>query len=238
MYRQASFARLWTLGVLCLGALFASAQEGSFTPQPPPAPVPQQIPSPRTCGPRAPDQCLITLAKDQAGIWTSPLRIKKRDFTWLVPVAAASGVAFVFDTQTLQAIGTSNPQRANAFRDVSNITGIYIPLATVGTSILAGAARHDRHLEETGWLAGEAMLDATILSSTLKYAANRDRPNQSDHNGEFWSDETPGYPSGLSFPSGHAMAGWAFATSWPMNIPDGRSNSPCTPWPLQSRFRG
>ena len=55
------------------------------------------------------------------------------------------------------------------------------------------------------------MLDATVVSTALKYASNRDRPNQSDHNGEFWSDETSGYPSGLSFPSGHAMAAWAFA---------------------------
>jgi membrane-associated phospholipid phosphatase len=124
---------------------------------------------------------------------------------------AATGVAFVFDTQTLQAIGTSNPQRTNAFRKVSDITGFYIPLATIGTSIIAGTARHDGHLAETGWLAGEAMFDATIVSSTLKYATNRDRPNQTDPNGEFWSDEGSGYPSGLSFPSGHAMAAWAFA---------------------------
>ena len=211
MYRPAQFTWLWAAGVLWLGTLFASAQEGASPQQPPPEPVPQQIPSPRTCGPRAPDQCLIILAKDQAGIWTSPLRIKKQDLAWLVPVAAASSVAFVFDKQTLETIGTSNPQRANAFRSISDITGIYVPLATVGTSIIAGAVRHDRHLEETGWLSGEAMLDATILSSTLKYGFNRDRPNQSDHNGEFWSDETPGYPSGLSFPSGHAMAAWAFA---------------------------
>lgn len=205
MYRQPPVARFWALGVLCLGALFASAQ------QLPPSPVPQQIPSPRTCELHAPDQCLVILAKDQAGIWTSPLRIKKHDLTWLVPVVAATSVAFVFDKQTLEAIGTSNPQRTDAFRKVSDVTGVYIPLATIGTSIIAGAAKHDRHLEETGWLAGEAMLDATIVSTTLKYASNRDRPNQSDHNGEFWSDETSGYPSGLSFPSGHAMAAWAFA---------------------------
>ena len=206
MNRLAPFAQSSALGVLCLGSLFTSAQE-----QLPPAPVPQQIPSPRTCGLRAPDQCLVILGKDQAGIWTSPLRIKKQDLIWLVPVAAATGIAFAFDTQTLDAIGTSNPQRANDFRLVSDITGVYIPLATIGTSIIAGVAKHDHHLEETGWLAGEAMLDATIVSTTLKYASNRDRPNQADLNGEFWSDETSGYPSGLSFPSGHAMAAWAFA---------------------------
>jgi len=154
---------------------------------------------------------LVILGKDQAGIWSSPLRVKKHDLSWLIPLAAATSVAFLFDKQTLATIGTSNPQRTNAFREVSNLTGIYIPLATIGTSIIAGAAKQNRRLEETGWLAGEAMLDATIVSTALKYAANRDRPNQSDHNGEFWSDETPGYPSGLSFPSGHAMAAWAFA---------------------------
>jgi hypothetical protein len=204
-------AQLWGVGVLCLGASLASGQEQPSAQLRPPAPVPQQIPSPRTCGLRAPDHCLVILGKDQAGIWTSPLRIKKQDLTWLVPVVAATSVAFVFDKQTLEAIGTSNPQRTNAFREVSNVTGIYIPLATIGTSIIAGAAKHDRHLEESGWLAGEAMLDAMIVSTTLKYASNRDRPNQTDHNGEFWSGETGGHPSGLSFPSGHTMAAWAFA---------------------------
>jgi membrane-associated phospholipid phosphatase len=211
MYCLAPLARSWALGVLCLGALLASGQDQPPAPQAPDTPAPQQVSSPRTCGLRAPDQCLIILGKDQVGIWTSPLRIKKQDLTWLVPVVAATSVAFVFDTQTLEAIGTSDPQRTNAFREVSDVTGIYIPLATIGTSIIVGAARHDGHLEETGWLAGEAMLDATVVSTTFKYASNRDRPNQTDHNGEFWSDETGSYPGGLSFPSGHAMAAWAFA---------------------------
>jgi membrane-associated phospholipid phosphatase len=210
MYRRTPFAPLWGMAVLSFGALVASAQEQPPA-QPPPTPAPQQVPSSRSCGLRAPGRCLVILGQDQFGIWTSPLRIKKQDLTWLLPVVAATSVAFVFDTQTLQSIGTSDPQRTNAFREVSNITGIYLPLATIGTSIIAGMARHDGHLEETGWLAGEAMLDATLVSTVLKYGANRDRPNQTDHNGEFWSDEGPGYPSGLSFPSGHAMAAWAFA---------------------------
>lgn len=210
MYRP-PFARSRLPIVLGLATLFASAQDQALSQQPPVMPAPKQVSTARTCGIRTPKECLFTLAQDQSGIWTSPLRIKKRDATWLIPVAAATSVAFVFDRQTLETIGSSNQQRTNGFRGVSNVTGVYLPLAAVGTSIFAGLAKHDRHLEETGWLAGEAMLDATIVSTTLKYAFNRDRPNQNDRKGEFWSGESSGYPSGLSFPSGHAMASWAFA---------------------------
>ena len=37
------------------------------------------------CGLKKLDQCLRDLAHDQAGIWTSPLRVNSHDAIWLVP---------------------------------------------------------------------------------------------------------------------------------------------------------
>ena len=44
----------------------------------------------KVCGPRSPGRCAVGLAKDQAGILTSPFRIRKKDLVWLVPFAAAT----------------------------------------------------------------------------------------------------------------------------------------------------
>jgi hypothetical protein len=37
------------------------------------------------------------LLKDQAGIWTSPTRIRSKDFVWLAPLAVATGVSILAD---------------------------------------------------------------------------------------------------------------------------------------------
>src|SRR6266567_4125591 len=58
------------------------------------------------CGPAHLGRCLKDIALDQAGIWTSPLRLKSRDAFWLVPFAGATAVAIHYDTRALQELGT------------------------------------------------------------------------------------------------------------------------------------
>src|SRR5262252_6951182 len=62
-------------------------------------------PQPGICGLRHFGQCLKDIAHDQAGIWTSPLRMKSRDALWLVPFAAGTGVALHYDAQAQQELG-------------------------------------------------------------------------------------------------------------------------------------
>src|SRR5260370_34909032 len=61
----------------------------------------QQQPSKHSaiCGVAHLGQCLKDIGHDQAGIWTSPLRIAPRDAIWLVPFAAGTGVALHHDAQ-------------------------------------------------------------------------------------------------------------------------------------------
>src|SRR5438105_11314631 len=54
------------------------------------------------CGLRTLSRCAAEIAKDQAGILTSPLRIRKKDFVWIVPFVAATSAAFVFDRKALE----------------------------------------------------------------------------------------------------------------------------------------
>jgi membrane-associated phospholipid phosphatase len=170
-----------------------------------------QLP-PDQCGLHALKRCAAEIAKDQAGILTSPLRIHKKDFVWLVPFAAATSAAFIFDRRALEQVST-NPSRVQDFRSASNFTGIYMPLAATGASWLTGVVKHNDHLRETGFLAAEAMADTALFTTMFKYATNRVRPlaaRLSDESGEFWPDGKH-YPGADSFPSGHTAVAFAFA---------------------------
>jgi membrane-associated phospholipid phosphatase len=68
-----------------------------------------------------------------------------------------------------------------------------------------GKLTHKSHAAETGILAGEAVIDASIVTGVLKVAFNRERPDKPMGSGSFWG-------GGRSFPSGHAAATWSFAT--------------------------
>ncbi|MGO4212461.1 hypothetical protein AB4043_16735, partial [Terriglobus sp. YAF25] len=46
----------------------------------------------------------MEILKDQAGIWTSPARIRSRDLLWLTPLAAATGVAIATDHHTMGSV--------------------------------------------------------------------------------------------------------------------------------------
>ena len=193
----------------------APATETSSAPTPAPeqSAAAQQIPVPRErCEFRAPGQCALEIAKDQTGILTSPLHMQRKDLLWLAPIAAATGAAFAFDRKTLDHVST-NPATVNAFRQTSNVTGIYLPLATIGTTLFAGTVRHDDHLRETGMLGAEALIDTMLFTSFVKYGANRVRPQASGlsaESGEFWPDGK--HLSGAdSFPSGHSAIAFAFA---------------------------
>ena len=154
----------------------------------------------------------IGLAKDQAGILTSPTRVRKKDLSWLVPLTVVTATAFAFDRPALNEVSV-NLGRVDTYRAISNFTGIYAPLAAVGASWITGAIKHDDHLQETGFLAGEALADTFLSTTILKYAANRVRPGAtglSASSGEFWPNGRY-YAGGDSFPSGHTAAAFAFA---------------------------
>lgn len=173
----------------------------------------QQVPAlPDQCSLSSPAHCALDIAKDQRGIFTSPARIQKKDFLWLVPVAAATAAAVGFDREALEHVST-DPTRMNHFATASNFTGIYIPVAAAGSAWLAGHFRHDDHLRETGTLAMLAMVDAQIFTTVLKFGADRVRPQPTGlghEAGEFWPDGRY-FHSATSFPSGHTVNAFAAA---------------------------
>jgi membrane-associated phospholipid phosphatase len=172
----------------------------------------QQPPSPQSviCGVTHLGQCLKDIGHDQAGIWTSPLRIAPRDAIWLVPFAAGTGVALHYDAQAQQNLGIDQSRI-----DASNIvSGFGSPYATLGGAAglyFLGLGTHNEHLAETGRLGAEAVIDSILVVEALKLATNRERPNEGNGQGGFWPHGTRSYELDGSFPSGHATESFALA---------------------------
>jgi hypothetical protein len=73
-----------------------------------------------------------------------------------------------------------------------------------GAMWLFSYPKHNEHWRETGFLAGEAVLNSLVVVEAMKYPLGRERPNQGDGSGAFFN-------GGVSFPSEHAAAAWAVA---------------------------
>src|SRR5216683_7121094 len=170
----------------------------------------QQQPStqPVICGVAHLGQCLKDIGHDQAGIWTSPLRISPRDAFWLVPFAAGTGVALHYDAQAQQNLGIDQ-SRIDTSNTISQFGSTYATLAGGGTLYVVGRLTHNDHLAETGRLGTEAVIDASLVAEALKLATNRERPDEGNGTGGFWAHGTRTFSD--SFPSGHAIGSWALA---------------------------
>jgi membrane-associated phospholipid phosphatase len=165
---------------------------------------------PAICGMTHLGQCLKDIGHDQAGIWTSPLRIQPKDAFWLVPFAAGTGVALHYDAQAQQNLGIDQTRI-----DTSNtISGFGSPYATLGGAAglyFLGLGTHNEHLAETGRLGAEAVVDSVLVVAALKLATNRERPNEGNGQGGFWPHGTRSYELDGAFPSGHATESFALA---------------------------
>jgi membrane-associated phospholipid phosphatase len=172
----------------------------------------QQPPDPQTviCGVTHLGQCLKDIGYDQAGIWTSPLRIAPRDAIWLVPFAAGTGVALHYDAQAQQNLGIDK-SRINTSNIVSGFGSPYATLGGAAGLYFLGLGTHNKHLAETGRLGAEAVIDSLLVVEALKLATNRERPNEGNGQGGFWPHGTRSYELDSSFPSGHAAESFALA---------------------------
>lgn len=165
---------------------------------------------PSQCVLSRPKVCAFHVIQDEAGILASPTRTSTKDLLWLVPFGMATGVAIDYDAHAMRSLGV-DPQRENRFETISDFGAIYAPIAAAGAGYFIGNATHNGLMRETAVLSAEAAVDSVILDEGLKYAINRERPNQGDGTGRFWPHGLNTWPDGQSMPSGHAMVIWSFA---------------------------
>lgn len=133
-----------------------------------------------------------------------------KDLLWFIPFGVATGVAIHYDAHAMRSLGI-HPSREDRFRKISDYGAFYGPVAAAGVGYLVGEHTQNSQLRDTAVLATEAMADATVLDQGLKYAINRETPNQGDGTGRFWPHGTRDWPDGASMPSEHAINVWAFA---------------------------
>lgn len=147
---------------------------------------------------------LKDLVTDEKAIWTSPGRIGRSEAPWLIPLAATTAALIATDRRASRKFGYSE-DRVEASRTLSRFGSGYTTVGAAGTLYLLGRVRHDDHLQEAGLLGSEAWIHSAIVAGGLKLATSRKRPDQGRGAGHFWR-------GGTSFPSGHAIGIWSFAT--------------------------
>jgi membrane-associated phospholipid phosphatase len=146
---------------------------------------------------------LVTrFAEDQRRLWTSPERIRFSDAEWLVPAGGFAAALFVTDRDASLRL-SRNPKTISRYNTISN-GGAGALLGGAGGLWLLGHVRHDSHWSESGFLAGEAVLNSFVMVEGLKYSLGRERPFHGNGGGAF-------FQGGTSFPSEHAAAAWAAA---------------------------
>lgn len=150
-------------------------------------------------------------ARDQWDLWTFPRHFSWEDADIIVPFGTATGVLLATDTEFSRHLSNS-PSRMKNSLDFSNY-GIGAMGGVVGGIYLWGHFTHDDHKKETGFLAGEAGVNAVLVTEALKYAFGRTRPlDQPHYAGDFWH-------GGTSMPSEHAAAAWAIASIFAHEYP-------------------
>lgn len=195
-------AMLFPAGLRAQSSQPAAESNASFLPQAP-SPQPASARSDAVTVRNTPRHVL----EDQKAIWTSPAHIHKRDLVWLVPLAAATGVALATDSHTMRDVVSHDPQFNHDNVDASNAmlaTLVAVPVINFGYGELADNA----HQREAGILGGETLVDAAVVEQGMKLAFWRERPGVDNANGRFWQSSVG---TDSSFPSSHSVFAWSAA---------------------------
>lgn len=139
-------------------------------------------------------------ASDQRAIWTAPWRVRRSDVVWALPALAGMGAFIASDSWFSKQVPAGAVTRS---RGLSNY-GAYSLAGAAGGMFLFGKIMHNDHAAETGFLAGEAAVNAAAMEFALKSMFQRQRPYQGTGSGRFFA-------GGSSFPSEHAAVSWAVA---------------------------
>ena len=143
------------------------------------------------------------LAFDQEQFWTAPFHMDRQQAKVFVPFVAFTGTLTAGDGWISRQVPNS-PSLINRSKSISDYS-TYSLIGAAAGSYLWGHVTHNDHLRETGFLAGEAALNATAATYLFKTVTQRPRPLQATGSGTF-------FQGGLSFPSEHSAIVWSVAS--------------------------
>jgi membrane-associated phospholipid phosphatase len=157
--------------------------------------------SPSSSEPWTVRRILKRLAHDQGSIYYSPLR--RINVKWDAAFVLGTAALVATDRHT---IGIVSRENESISRNISNV-GLYGTEAAAGAIFLTGLLTDNAHARETGFITGEALLNAYPVYVAMQLIAGRERPDQGAGHGRFFQDHS----TNTSFPSGHSMFTWTMA---------------------------
>jgi membrane-associated phospholipid phosphatase len=140
-------------------------------------------------------------AQDQGTIYVSPFQ--RANVKWDVAYILGTTAIVATDRHTIGIVSRENEQISRNISDV----GLYGTGATAGAIFITGLITDNAHARETGFLTGEALVNAYPVYVGLQLIAGRERPDQGAGHGRFFQNHS----TNTSFPSGHAMFTWTMA---------------------------
>jgi membrane-associated phospholipid phosphatase len=143
------------------------------------------------------------IAVDQRRIWTSPIRLRPHDAEWLIPFVGTTAGLIVFDADISRHLVSH--QSLISTSNTAGTAGLAATFGAAGGMYLLGKLQKDEHRRETGYLAGLSLINGLAVTEVFKYSFGRQRPNEGNGNGDFFS-------GGVSFFSEHSMAAWSVAS--------------------------
>lgn len=165
---------------------------------------------------------LSSMVTDQGKLWTSPLRIAKKDLAFWVPVISVTALSIVYDEEIYSSV--KNFQNNHGW--VSNISPVITQVGddpfVLGTGtlfVLAGTLAHNKKAKQTGLIALQTWFHTGFIVQIGKLIFGRQRPSYD--NG---IDQWHGFPESLkrftggpvskydAFPSGHTIEAFGLAT--------------------------
>jgi membrane-associated phospholipid phosphatase len=141
---------------------------------------------------------------DQKDIWTSPFRMHRKDAKWWLLFGGATAALIATDHKSSTLFENSKGQVLWGNR-VSKVGASYTLIPLVAGFYAWGVLRDEPKAREVGVLETETLLDSLIMVEILKTATSRNRPDSTKDKGEF-------FEGGTSFPSGHVIETWSFAS--------------------------
>jgi membrane-associated phospholipid phosphatase len=178
--------------------------------------------------PPAPDEQLLSpklllrhIATDQKRIWLYPVApVHGRHWKPALAIIGVTAALVALDPHDTPFFSGASYQGNAAVHGIGHVlngtnTGLFIAAVPISFYV-GGLIQKDNYSANTALLAGEAVLDAQIVTIGLKDLAHRLRPIDVGPKGNFsdtWFESSNRSVGGFgSFPSGHTMAAFLVAT--------------------------
>jgi membrane-associated phospholipid phosphatase len=183
---------------------------------------PQDTPNPQTQTAASADRpvswkkLIPNIASDQKRIWLFPLQLGQRDH-WVPTVAVVGATAGLVALDPSDAPYFRRTTSFHGFNRVFSGSNTSNGMIAVPVSLyVIGLLRKDSKMQHTALLAGQAVVDAEILTTVMKDTSRRLRPADVPVGGDFsdtwFQSRGPFWRGSGSMPSGHTIAVFSVAT--------------------------